>query len=75
MFAYYCSDEAILHSVVNMDLDMALYLHIITHMEPYYTIKTSIYDSISSLALRPKHVNLLKANTKKNTLLTHTAIN
>ena len=38
MFAYYHSHGAMLHSVINMDLDMALCSHIITHMEPYYTL-------------------------------------
>ena len=50
MFAYYHSHGAILHSVINMDLDMAPCSHIITHMdlapcshiithmEPYYTL-------------------------------------
>ena len=33
MFAYYCSHGAILHSVINMDLDIASCLHIITHMD------------------------------------------
>ena len=37
MSAYVHSHGAILHSVINMDLDMAPSSHVITHMEPYYT--------------------------------------